>query len=86
MSRVTLLLVGIGPEQARRVWATLRACKNIHGSFFRPTAVTTITVVCAWCGAGMGTKDELGVTGISHGICERCMERALKEMAGLSKM
>ena len=74
MKRVTLLLVGIGPEQARRAWATLRACKNIHGSFLRP-AITTITVVCAWCGAGMGTEDGQGVTGISHGICAGCAEK-----------
>lgn len=72
MRQVTLLLVGIGPKRARRVWATLRACKNIHGSFLRPT---TMTVVCSWCGAGMGAKDGQGVTGTSHGICADCMEK-----------
>ena len=74
MKQVTLLLAGTGPERARRAWATLRACKNIHGSFLRPT-ITTITIVCGWCGAGMGAKDGQGVTGISHGICDDCAEK-----------
>ena len=31
-----------------------------------------LTVVCQFCGAGMGTKDGQGKTGVSHGICPRC--------------
>ena len=35
---------------------------------------TLITVKCAWCGKDMGTKEGHGVTGISHGICDKCLE------------
>ena len=36
-------------------------------------------VVCAWCDKDMGEKDGKGVEGISHGICEECLEKVLKE-------
>ena len=39
---------------------------------------TTLTVICAWCGKDLGTKDGKGTTGITHGICKECAEK-LKE-------
>ena len=36
-------------------------------------------VVCAWCDKDMGEKDGKGVEGISHGICEECLAKVLKE-------
>jgi len=42
--------------------------------------MTTITVVCAWCGKPLGTKDGDGQTGVSsHGICSECKETVSKE-------
>jgi hypothetical protein len=39
---------------------------------------TVLKVVCSWCNKTMGMKDGLGVSGISHSICPKC----LKEIAG----
>lgn len=36
--------------------------------------MTTITVVCAWCGETIGEKDGQGVEGESHGICNKCLD------------
>jgi len=36
---------------------------------------TTMNVVCAWCGADLGTKDGKGVTGTTHGICKACAKK-----------
>jgi putative DNA primase/helicase len=35
--------------------------------------MTTIKVVCCYCGADLGEKDGQGVEGISHGICDDCI-------------
>ncbi len=40
---------------------------------------TIIRVVCAWCGADLGTINGQGQTGISHGICEECANKMVKE-------
>lgn len=42
-----------------------------------------LTVVCAWCGKYLGTKEGQGVEGISHGICEECKA---KELASFHRM
>ncbi len=34
-----------------------------------------IKIVCAWCGRDMGEKDGAGVGGVSHSICEECLQR-----------
>lgn len=36
---------------------------------------TEMKVVCAWCGADLGTNDGLGQTGTSHGICKACAKK-----------
>ena len=38
-----------------------------------------MTRVCAWCMTGMGEIDE-GPPGVTHGICEMCLEKALKDV------
>ena len=38
---------------------------------------TVIYRVCMYCNKFMGTKDGIGISGISHGICERCKEEQL---------
>jgi len=43
---------------------------------------TVIEVVCAWCGAGLGTKDGGGQEGVSHGICGGCSKRPMKGLKG----
>jgi hypothetical protein len=43
--------------------------------------MTTITMVCAWCGKPLGTKDGNGQTGVSHGICSECKAKLLIEHA-----
>lgn len=35
-----------------------------------------IVVICAWCGNVMGKKPGLGQTGISHGMCDECLQKA----------
>lgn len=39
-----------------------------------------IKVVCAWCGADMGTKDGKGTWGVSHGICKKCAKAELAKV------
>ena len=39
-----------------------------------------LTVVCAWCGKQMGTKEGYGVEGISHGICKECFAKQMEEI------
>lgn len=36
--------------------------------------MTTLIIVCAWCGKYLGEKDGDGQTGITHGICPECAE------------
>lgn len=38
-------------------------------------------IVCAWCGRNMGEKDGAGVEGVSHSICEECLQK-LEAVAG----
>ena len=37
-------------------------------------------VICAWCGKDMGEKDGKGVEGVSHGICEDCVNKYFPEI------
>jgi len=37
--------------------------------------MTTLKIVCAWCGKYMGKKDGKGVEGISHTICPDCAKK-----------
>ncbi len=37
-------------------------------------------VICAWCGKDMGEKDGKGVEGVSHGICEDCVNKHFPEI------
>ena len=41
-----------------------------------------IIVICAWCGAQYDAKSNPGHDGfsVSHGICELCKARVLREM------
>jgi len=32
-------------------------------------------IVCAWCGKDMGERDSEGIEGISHGVCEECLDK-----------
>ncbi len=34
-------------------------------------------VICAWCNKDMGEKG--GKAGVSHGVCEECLTKLLKE-------
>ena len=47
--------------------------------------VQTIIVKCAWCGKDIGAKDGEGVSGISHGICEECLEKELSKLDKIEK-
>lgn len=44
-----------------------------------------IVVICAWCGKVMGKKPGLGQTGISHGMCDECLQREVGESAVVRK-
>ncbi len=37
--------------------------------------MTTLKVVCAWCGVDLGEKDGKGEEGVSHGMCEKCFAK-----------
>ncbi len=37
-------------------------------------------IMCAWCDKDMGEKDGKGIEGISHGICEECLEECLSKL------
>ena len=39
-------------------------------------------VRCAWCGKSMGKVDGEGVEGVSHGMCEECLEKLKAEKSG----
>ena len=39
-----------------------------------PIGDTVIYVVCAWCGKDLGIKAGHGQSGISHGICQACLD------------
>ena len=32
-------------------------------------------IMCAWCGKDLGEKDGKGEEGISHSICEKCLDK-----------
>ncbi|KKM14459.1 hypothetical protein LCGC14_1705880 [marine sediment metagenome] len=38
--------------------------------------------ICAWCQKDLGDKDGEGVEGISHGICEDCLQVELAKETG----
>lgn len=40
-----------------------------------------VIVKCAWCGKPLGVKDGQGVEGISHGICNDCLNRYFPHQA-----
>ncbi len=42
--------------------------------------MTKLLIICAWCGMNMGTKPGQGQTGVSHGICDECIEKELKKL------
>ena len=42
-----------------------------------------LTVICAWCGKDMGTKPGQGQTGITHGICDECIEKELAQVQNI---
>jgi len=37
-----------------------------------------MNIVCAWCHKDMGEKDGEGIDGVSHGVCEECLNRLLE--------
>ena len=37
-------------------------------------------MICSWCGKDLGEKDGEGVEGVSHGVCEECLEKFLAEV------
>jgi peptide deformylase len=46
--------------------------------------MTTLKVVCAWCGKDLGEKDGQGTEGISHGICKDCLAKQLANRVKVS--
>jgi len=44
------------------------------------TTKTTLIVKCGWCGKAMGEKDGQGISGISHGMCKKCYDKAMADM------
>ncbi len=43
--------------------------------------MTTLTIICAYCGADLGTKDGQGISGVTSGMCPACYK---KEQAKLT--
>jgi hypothetical protein len=39
--------------------------------------MTTLRIVCAWCGRKLGEKDGQGIDGLSHSICDKCLRKLL---------
>ena len=39
---------------------------------------TKLKIYCVWCRRYIGEKDEKGVEGISHTICEECTVKVLE--------
>ena len=33
---------------------------------------SVLKIICAWCGKDMGEKNNKGLEGVSHGICDEC--------------
>lgn len=46
---------------------------------------TIITTICSYCGKYLGEKDGLGVSGISHGCYEDCLQLELQKIRDRSK-
>jgi len=42
-----------------------------------PMVKTIIKIICAWCKCDMGTKDGKGISGISHGMCDKCFKEQM---------
>ena len=38
-------------------------------------------IVCAWCGKCMGERDGEGIEGVSHGMCEACLNKMEVEVS-----
>ena len=32
-------------------------------------------IVCAWCGKEIGERNSEGTEGVSHGVCEECLNK-----------
>ena len=45
--------------------------------------MTIIKIICSYCKKNMGQKDGEGQTGISHGICDECLEKVREEIKAL---
>lgn len=47
-----------------------------------------IEIVCAWCGRHMGSKANLteGYEGITHSICERCLDKQMRGVVTAEKV
>jgi len=39
-----------------------------------------VKTVCAWCNKETGEKDGKGIKGISHGMCEECFARLMRDV------
>ena len=42
-------------------------------------------IVCAWCSKDMGEKDSKGQEGVSHGICEECLDKMLMKVGNVKR-
>jgi hypothetical protein len=40
----------------------------------------TIEVICSGCGKHLGFKDGMGISGVSHSLCEECARTTLEKM------
>ena len=43
--------------------------------------MSTLTIICAWCGTALGSKDGNGAAGETSGICEACLATHFPEEA-----
>ena len=44
-----------------------------------------IVEMCAWCGKEIRRKPGLGQTGVSHGICEECLQKYFPKVKGSTR-
>lgn len=40
-----------------------------------------MTIICSWCGKFLGQKEPLWDIRVSHGVCDDCGKKWMKEMA-----
>ena len=65
-----------------------RACPHLDWGVIFPNMLNEmesclkdrITVVCAYCKELIRIKDGNGISGISHGICQDCMEEVTSQI------